>query len=446
MEIIFVLPTVLMKLHLLLLLVVLAPSNSLLAPARKSRKLLSISKSKSNDFQHLENEAVAIQKIVDAVDEGREADLINAGLKVTKLAENPRESLTLLISDLQVQEKILGSSLSNEEEEVLQAINNASREFVDSIPSVETPSIDFILSELDIDRELILEKKREAKLLLHKIIGDPDQVAHEPQIVQIDDNPCIKMRKNLNSQETVGDNFRKLLKNSMDSTSADEETVKGTVDFVTKSDFLKLDVRCIVGDALSSISEELDIDIQNEIVTDKNTTLRLEEIVATSMEELIQSMDHLEIQSSQLYSKLHALEIDLKRGTEEFEEEKKMELNELLAMQKKFQGDLDKSQVMAQNSAFDMTEVLREFEESRDMMTAIALFPFKSVDKKVCFVLGLSLFLKIPFDILYYISIREISADGVIVLLSQVILCILLFERYGISFFSAVLTKYEDST
>ena len=164
------------------------------------------------------------------------------------------------------------------------------------------------------------------------------------------------------------------------------------------------------------------------------------------MEELIQSMDHLEIQSSQLYSKLHALEIDLKRGTEEFEEEKKMELNELLAMQKKFQGDLDKSQVMAQNSAFDMTEVLREFEESRDMMTAIALFPFKSVDKKVCFVLGLSLFLKIPFDILYYISIREISADGVIVLLSQVILCILLFERYGISFFSAVLTKYEDST
>ena len=168
--------------------------------------------------------------------------MINAGLKVTKLAENPRESLTLLISDLQVQEKILGSSLSNEEEEVLQAINNASREFVDSIRSVETPSIDFILSELDIDRykllailsvrifysyynaskyrELILEKKREAKLLLHKIIGDPDQVAHEPQIVQIDDNPCIKMRKNLNSQETVGDNFRKLLKNSMDSTSA----------------------------------------------------------------------------------------------------------------------------------------------------------------------------------------------------------------------------------
>ena len=184
--------------------------------------------------------------------------------------------------------------------------------------------------------------------------------------------------------------------------------------------------------------------MQNEVVTDKNTALRLGEIVSTSMEELVRCMDDLDVQSAQLYSKLNMLDAELRRDTEEFEEEKMMELNELLAMQRKFQKDLDKSQMMAQNSAFDMTEALRKFEESGDFTTTLALFPFKSVDKKLCFVLGLSLLLKVPFDIAYCISIREMYSGSMIALLSQVSLCILLFNHYGISFFSMPGSKYED--
>ena len=84
--------------------------------------------------------------------QGRETDIIDAGLAVTKLTENPRESLSLRISDPQVREKILGTTFSSQENEVVQAIDNASREFVDSIPSVQSSSIDSILSELDVDR------------------------------------------------------------------------------------------------------------------------------------------------------------------------------------------------------------------------------------------------------------------------------------------------------
>ena len=61
--------------------------------------------------------------------------------------------------------------------------------------------------------------------------------------------------------------------------------------------------------------------IQNEIVTDKNTALTLGEIVSASMEELVRCMDDLDVQSAQLYSKLNMLDAELRRDTDEFEEE-----------------------------------------------------------------------------------------------------------------------------
>lgn len=50
----------------------------------------------------------------------------------------------------------------------------------------------------------------------------------------------------------------------------EENIVKGTVNSVSSGDFLGLDVRSIVGDALLSLSEELGIDMQvimNKILT-----------------------------------------------------------------------------------------------------------------------------------------------------------------------------------
>ena len=163
------------------------------------------------------------------------------------------------------------------------------------------------------------------------------------------------------------------------------------------------------------------------------------------MEELAQSMEDLDDESAQLYTKLGILETELNKETEEFEEEKKIELNELLLLQRKFKEDFDKSQVMVQNSAFDMKKILQGYEESGDFITALALFPFKSLDKKVCFVLGLALLFKIPFDLSYYFSIREIDTESMIALLGQGSICALLFNHYGISISALLSSKDVDS-
>ena len=162
------------------------------------------------------------------------------------------------------------------------------------------------------------------------------------------------------------------------------------------------------------------------------------------MEELAQSMEDLDDESAQLYTKLGILETELKKETEEFEEEKKIELNELLSLQRKFKEDFDKSPVMVRNSAFDMKKSFRDTRKV-GFHNCLALFPFKSFDKKVCFVLGLALLFKIPFDLSYYFSIREIDTESMIALLGQGSICALLFNHYGISISALLSSKDVDS-
>ena len=67
-------------------------TTSLLVPTTTTGNFFLGIKSKSNDFLEEENEAVVIQKIVDALEHGEDDHLINAGLELTRLAENSDRS------------------------------------------------------------------------------------------------------------------------------------------------------------------------------------------------------------------------------------------------------------------------------------------------------------------------------------------------------------------
>lgn len=118
-----------------------------------------------------------------------------------------------------------------------------------------------------------------------------------------------------------------------------------------------------------------------------------------------------------MYQKLDTLKEGLQRETADFEEQKELELSELLLMQQKFAGEFEKSQVqiscsqslcnwfkkntilfiqsVVQSSAKNIKQVVADLEENADFVTALALFKFKSVDKQICFVAGLALVFKV---------------------------------------------------
>ena len=52
---------------------------------------------------------------------------------------------------------------------------------------------------------------------------------------------------------------------------------------------------------------------------------------------------------------------------------------------------------VVQSSATDLTQLVADLEENADFLTSLALFRFKSFDKKVCFVGGLALLFKVLY-------------------------------------------------
>lgn len=81
-------------------------------------------------------------------------------------------------------------------------------------------------------------------------------------------------------------------------------------------------------------------------------------------------------------------------------------------------------------------------ETNADFITALALFPLKSIDKKVAFVLGLALLFKIPSDILFLFRIRSGEFDDWFTIFTQSVLCVTLLSHYGIV--RALLNKEEN--
>ena len=115
-----------------------------------------------------------------------------------------------------------------------------------------------------------------------------------------------------------------------------------------------------------------------------------------------------------------------------FEKKKKDDFEELLQTQQLFQKDYENSQVKVRQSAEDLRRLVSEYEENADLITALAMFPLKSVDKKIAFVLGLALFFKVPFDVSGLVASQIADFSDVLTVVTQSALSVALLYHYGI--------------
>ena len=97
----------------------------------------------------------------------------------------------------------------------------------------------------------------------------------EPSILELD-MASSEEGLDQNSREISQKTFQQLLKTSMDLAGNNEEfsdsIMRGTVETVSSGNFLKMDVNSILGDALSTLTEELGIDMNKEIANDEQAS------------------------------------------------------------------------------------------------------------------------------------------------------------------------------
>ncbi len=138
--------------------------------------------------------------------------------------------------------------------------------------------------------------------------------------------------------------FAELLKATMEASeeaaaSSPDEVVQQTLNAVNMGDLSQLDLQSVLGDALKSLTDQLDIDISKEL--DNPATKRdLQAILATSMSELATNMKELDEKSKELYGQLDNVRQDLLNATATFDEQKTEELDKILFEQAKLQQEL----------------------------------------------------------------------------------------------------------
>ena len=230
--------------------------------------------------------------------------------------------------------------------------------------------------------------------------------------------------------------FAQLLKATMDATeesasSVSPDLIQNTINAVNEGDMSKLDLNLVLGDALKSLTDQLNIDMREEL-SSMNNKEQMQSILAGGMAELVSNMKELDEQSNALYARLETLQQELAAETTQFEEKKQDELNGLLLEQAKLQSELTKSVKNIKESTDKLENVMSDLEKNADALTAIALFPFKTTDKKVSFVLGLALLFKVPFDVSLAFSIRSADPSDWFGIAVQSGLCLALFHNYGL--------------
>lgn len=229
--------------------------------------------------------------------------------------------------------------------------------------------------------------------------------------------------------------FQSLLQVTMEDATAPRELsgemVGTTVQSIQSGDFAVLDVKSLIGDTLSALTSELGIDMGKELTNSQSQDM-MRKIVGSSMAELAQNMAELELESQGLYNQLTNLSEALKEETEEFEERKQDELEQLLTQQKTLTTDYMRSQATLKATSDQLRDSLSNIENSADFITALALFPLKSNDKKAAFVVGLALLLKLPFDITSVFQIRSSDFTDWFTIFTQLTLCVTLFSHYGL--------------
>lgn len=262
----------------------------------------------------------------------------------------------------------------------------------------------------------------------------PDPVPTTPESTPASPSPVVDPIERASSF-AVEQTFQSLLKVTMDDATVprdlSEQVVGTTVQSIQSGDFAVLDVKTLIGETLSALTSELGIDMGQEL-SDSQSQEIMRKIVGSSMAELAQNMAELESESQGLYNQLSSLQAALKDETEQFEERKQDELEELLTQQKSLTSDYVRSQTNLKATSEQLRDSLVNLENSADFITALALFPLKSNDKKIAFVIGLALLLKVPFDMVSLFQIRSSDFTDWFTIFTQFTLCLTLFSHYGL--------------
>ena len=274
-----------------------------------------------------------------------------------------------------------------------------------------------------------------------------------------------------------------------------DDAVRGTVDAITQGDLAALDMKSLLGEALTTLTEQLGIDMKvqydvwytplhtfphilsphstltplsphsdptvlplfshthtphtplthpshtphtplthmkSELQNNPQTMGDIQSLMAANMADLAKNMEELDKESLALFEQLGTLEADLRKETAAFDEQKQMELGELLQSQNQMQDDFAKSRVKVQASTEQLENMMKTLEEDADALTCMALFPVKSVDKKVAFIVGLALVFKVPFDLSRLVAVGSTDFTDMLTILTQTGLCLACLNHYGL--------------
>lgn len=207
------------------------------------------------------------------------------------------------------------------------------------------------------------------------------------------------------------------------------EVKQSTVAAVEAGDLSNLDLGSLLGEALSTLSAEMGLDIRGELAADPS---QMQVAMQDSVSDLAASMRELDNRSQELYERLRVLETELRDETDAFDERKELELGDLLDDQNRLRRELAVSQASMKQSAAKLDALLDSYERTADPMTALAMFPLKSQDKKIAFVVGLALTLKVPYDLSLLVATRSLEGDALFSLFTQAVLAFTCMYHYGL--------------
>lgn len=358
-----------------------------------------------------------VQAIMTAVDEGREDDLVKAGLKVTKRSELERMRENL--NNAQILEEVLGSMTGSEEREIMNLLESTEKG-MGALRFDQTPNDGMA----GLDAELLAEFRAEAKKATMNIeagrreffgeaVGTPggvDQLlspvpsrvdtplhsmSGNPLEQEIDPSELIESTPELVSSQPLANKafieaevglsdddgsrvlaqqtFTQLLKATMDNQEdraavTEEATMKQTLEAVSSGDYSSLDVKSLLGDTLGTLAEQMGIDVRSELGGGQSQK-DMQAIMASSMAELASNMAELDEQSQLLYQKLGNLEEELRKETEAFDAQKSSELEDLLGRQALLQNGIDSSRDRVEATSKQLEKLMSDLDEKADLLT-----------------------------------------------------------------------------
>ena len=186
----------------------------------------------------------------------------------------------------------------------------------------------------------------------------------------------------------------------------------------------------LLGKTMATLAKQLDVDVL-EGLSQKDSMMQMQSIIGSDMAELTAGLAEVDEQSQILYNQLENIQIDLKNDTETFQATKQMELDMFMNSQRMFQNEVIQSQKRMRNSTETLKNLLTKLDDEADVLDAIALFPLKSIDKKIAFVLGLALFFKVSFDA-FRVSFNSLDTSDWFGVIVQGLAMFACFNHYGL--------------